>query len=186
MAARFASPLLQGAAALKGKAFSNLLQAACCGAQHSIGQWRLLSSSSAACTSDAGPAPPSTSPLKEQGPFTSKLSERSVIHIDGPDCIHFLQGLVSNDVSHFQSEKPPTSSIPTPNPSQPAAQRPPVYAALLTPQGRFLFDMFLYRPVEAEEKLNKEGTGPGVGATGGLFADVDAETKDELLQTLKR
>ena len=48
-----------------------------------------------------------------------KLDGRGVLAVSGEDRAHFLQGLVSNDV-HLISE---TFSI---------------YAALLTPQGKFL------------------------------------------------
>lgn len=186
MAARSAIPFLRSTLAWNQRAALDSIEAACCGAQQSADCCRSFFTSIPASSATEGPEPLSTSPLKDRGPFTSKLTNRSVIHFDGPDCISFLQGLVTNDVAHFDSDKPPTSSLPTPNPSQPAAQRPPVYAALLTPQGRFLFDFFFYRPVEDQEKLNNEGTGPGKGEKGGLFADVDAETKDELLQTLNR
>jgi folate-binding protein YgfZ len=52
------------------------------------------------------------------------LPHRSVIAVDGPDRAEFLQGLISNDttkVGHGQA----------------------IWAALLTPQGRFLNDMFV-------------------------------------------
>ena len=55
---------------------------------------------------------------------------RSVIAIEGPDAATFLQGLLTNDVER-------------------ASNTQAVYAAMLTPQGKFLFDMILYRP-EAE------------------------------------
>jgi folate-binding protein YgfZ len=46
-----------------------------------------------------------------------------VLRVAGPDARDFLQGLVSNDVHHLDQG--------------------PVYAALLTPQGKYLFDFFL-------------------------------------------
>ena len=52
------------------------------------------------------------------------LSQRSVIAVGGADRVDFLQGLVSNDIARV-----------TP--------RQAVWAALLTPQGRFLNDMFV-------------------------------------------
>lgn len=64
---------------------------------------------------------------------------------------------------------------------------PPVYAALLTPQGRFLYDMFLYRPPRPDEKLDRTGSGPGPDPGElELFADVDGSELDELLQILKK
>lgn len=65
---------------------------------------------------------------------------------------------------------------------------PPMYAALLTPQGRFLYDLFLYRPPRAEEKLDRTGSGPGRASGGSveILADVDGSILDELLATFKK
>ena len=49
---------------------------------------------------------------------------RSVIAIGGPDRVEFLQGLISNDTTKVAPGRS-------------------VWAALLTPQGRFLNDMFV-------------------------------------------
>ncbi|MFH1804323.1 MAG: folate-binding protein [Pseudomonadota bacterium] len=57
--------------------------------------------------------------------FYTKLSDRAVIRISGPDRTAFLQGLVSNNVEKI-----------TPDASG--------YGAFLTPQGKFLYDFFLY------------------------------------------
>ncbi|CAN1333182.1 Putative transferase At4g12130, mitochondrial [Linum perenne] len=127
-------------------------------------------------------------PLADSGPVASLLKSRSVIRFSGPDTIKFLQGLVTNDVRRFGESSPHerTSTIPTPN--MPAASEPPMYAALLTPQGRFLYDFFLYKPAKETEKLDPTGSGPGSESGGSyeLFADVDASVLDELLQTLKK
>ncbi|MFI0394722.1 CAF17-like 4Fe-4S cluster assembly/insertion protein YgfZ [Paracoccus jiaweipingae] len=48
------------------------------------------------------------------------MSERGLIHVTGPDAGDFLQGLVSNDI-----------------------RRAPVWAAMLTPQGKYLADFFV-------------------------------------------
>ncbi|CAN1258750.1 Putative transferase At4g12130, mitochondrial [Linum perenne] len=126
--------------------------------------------------------------LKNAGSVVSVLKSRSVIRFSGPDTPKFLQGLLTNDARRFG--EPPherTSSIPTPN--MPSVSEPPMYAALLTPQGRFLYDFFLYRPPEEGEKLDPTGSGPGSNPVWGsskLFADVDASSLDELLQTLKK
>lgn len=76
--------------------------------------------------------------------------------------------------------------MPTPNLSSTSV--PPMYAALLTPQGRFLYDFFLYQPPRPEEKLDSTGSGPGSGSDESveLFADVDRSVLDELLQTFKK
>ncbi len=64
------------------------------------------------------------------GRFYLPLANRGVVTLEGPDAGAFLQGLVSNDV-----EK--------------ASQQRAIYAALLTPQGKFLHDFILLRLGEA-------------------------------------
>ncbi len=54
----------------------------------------------------------------------ARLESRAVIAVEGDDAREFLQGLVSNDVDRLG----PSMAI---------------YAALLTPQGKYLFDFFL-------------------------------------------
>jgi folate-binding protein YgfZ len=63
------------------------------------------------------------------------LPSRGVLAIDGPDRATFLQGLVSNDVTQ-------------------AGPSRAVYAAFLTPQGKYLHDFFI---VELGEKLLLDG-----------------------------
>lgn len=76
------------------------------------------------------------------------LPQRSVLRLEGPDRLEFLQGLVSNDVRNVTSEQA-------------------VWAALLTPQGRFLFDMFLIADGES------------------LLLEVEAERAQALLKKLQ-
>ena len=57
-------------------------------------------------------------------PFACLLPHRSVVRVGGPDRSSFLQGLISNDITK-------------------ATDRTAIYAALLTPQGKFLHDMFI-------------------------------------------
>lgn len=54
----------------------------------------------------------------------ASLENRGVLALAGPDTLPFLQGIVTNDVD-------------------PAAAGRPVFAALLTPQGKYLHDFFL-------------------------------------------
>eukprot|EP00257_Ricinus_communis_P026610 XP_025014024.1 putative transferase At4g12130, mitochondrial isoform X2 [Ricinus communis] len=118
---------------------------------------------------------------------TSLLNSRSVIRFSGPDTVKFLQGLLTNDIRRFdETPSEATSFLPTPNLA--TVSVPPMYAALLTPQGRFLYDLFLYRPTRAGEKLNKSGSGPGSDSNGSveLLADVDTSVLDELLHTFQR
>jgi folate-binding protein YgfZ len=53
------------------------------------------------------------------------LEDRAVVSVSGPDARPFLQGLVTSDVELVGPGRP-------------------VYAALLTPQGKILFDFFLF------------------------------------------
>ena len=53
------------------------------------------------------------------------LENRGILKVSGDDTVTFLQGLVSNNVSNVADNRA-------------------VYAALLTPQGKFLYDFFLY------------------------------------------
>ncbi|PRQ38959.1 putative glycine cleavage T-protein barrel [Rosa chinensis] len=125
--------------------------------------------------------------LENVGPLASILKSRAVVRFRGPDTVKFLQGLLTNDVRRFGeplSEK--TSALVTPNLS--SASIPPMYAALLTPQGRFLYDFVLYGLPRPDAKLNRAGSGPGADPDEPLevFADVDASVLDELLSTLKK
>ncbi|CAN4127544.1 unnamed protein product [Withania somnifera] len=124
--------------------------------------------------------------LQNAGPMASLLETRSVIRFSGPDTFKFLQGLVTNDVRRLEDPRPEDrTTLGTTN--VPFFSVPPVYAALLSPQGRFLFDMFLYRPPKADEKLDRDGSGPGHDhGEVELFADVDGSELDELMQTLKK
>jgi folate-binding protein YgfZ len=53
------------------------------------------------------------------------LNNRAIIAVSGPEVRTFLQGLITNDINKLTSEAP-------------------LYAALLTPQGKVLFDFLLY------------------------------------------
>jgi folate-binding protein YgfZ len=56
--------------------------------------------------------------------FRALLTDRGVIRVTGEDARDFLQGLVSNDVRRVAPDRV-------------------IYAALLTPQGKYLFDFFI-------------------------------------------
>lgn len=79
---------------------------------------------------------------------------RSVIGMQGPEAVDFLQGMVTNDVRGLH---------------QPGAE--PVYAALMTPKGKFLHDVFVFRQSDNPDSL---------------LLDVDAQSKDKVFQHLKR
>lgn len=126
--------------------------------------------------------------LDNVGPMASLLKTRSVVRFRGPDTIKFLQGLLTNDIRKFHEpvgdEK---SSLVTPN--LPASSARSLYAAMLTPQGRFLYDMFLYEPPRSDEKLDPSGSRPGTEPKQDeveLLADVDSSVLDELVDALKK
>ncbi|KAL6004833.1 hypothetical protein ACLOJK_005389 [Asimina triloba] len=126
--------------------------------------------------------------IDDLGPLACLLKSRSVIRFQGPDTVKFLQGLLTNDVTRL-AEPPREKAAAFPTPNLPLWSTPPIYAALLTPQGRFLYDLFLYRPTRLGEKLDSTGSGPGQEPDGdslALFADVDANFVDELLDCFKK
>jgi hypothetical protein len=59
-------------------------------------------------------------------PRIARLEDRGVVRVAGPDATSFLQGLVTNDIEKL-------------------ATRPAIHAALLTPQGKILFDFLVVR-----------------------------------------
>ncbi|KAH7685697.1 Transcription factor component of CCR4 transcriptional complex domain-containing protein [Dioscorea alata] len=125
--------------------------------------------------------------LDDAGPMACPLSSRSVIRFTGPDTLKFLQGLLTNDVRALAGLAAGEHSGQTLN--VPQRSSPPVYAALLTPQGRFLYDLFLFRPPRQEEKLDRTGSAPGSSGSEEvleLLADVDAAVLDEILDCFKK
>ena len=89
-------------------------------------------------------------------PLYVPLDDRGVVTVDGPEAGPFLQGLISNDIERVSEARC-------------------IYAALLTPQGKFLHDFFVLRQGDGY-LLDCEG--PRVGDLGGrlvayrLRADV--------------
>src|SRR5450759_5252465 len=69
--------------------------------------------------------------------FATALPERGAIEIAGEDRVAFLQGLVSNDVAK-------------------AAPGHAVWAAVLTPQGKWLADFFIIAPLDETLLLDCE------------------------------
>ncbi|KAH6804133.1 hypothetical protein C2S51_032380 [Perilla frutescens var. frutescens] len=111
--------------------------------------------------------------------MASLLRTRTIIRFKGPETLKFLQGLVTNDVRSLDGPETAAENGVTSN--MPAVAAPPVYAAMLTPQGRFLYDFFLYKPPRLDEKLDRPDPGELE-----IYADVDRSVVDELLATLKR
>jgi len=130
------------------------------------------------------------------GPIACRLATRSVIRFRGSDTFKFLQGLLTNDVRPLAQplkttggDQTSTASSYLSTPNVPFRVPPPIYAALLTPQGRFLYDLFLYRPPSGEVTLDRTGSGPGSDDPEEPFtvmADVDAAALDELLDCFKK
>ena len=77
----------------------------------------------------------------------ARLPDRGVLTVGGADARPFLQGLLSNDVDHLTPERA-------------------LYAALLTPQGKYLFDLIL---VDRGDEI---------------WLDVEVARRTELLQRL--
>lgn len=65
------------------------------------------------------------------------LDERGVIAVTGPEAVKFLQGLVTNDVAHLKTKADDV-----------AFRAAAAHAALLSPQGKILFDFFCVRTPE--------------------------------------
>jgi folate-binding protein YgfZ len=62
--------------------------------------------------------------------MTAWLEDRAVLSMSGPGAREFLQGLITNDVGRL-------------------SETTPLYAAILTPQGKILFDFLLFAQNEA-------------------------------------
>ena len=75
-------------------------------------------------------------------------NERKVISVSGPDSVTFLQNLITNDIGA------PVDSL--------------IYSALLTPQGKYLFDFFVLR------KSQKE-----------FLIDIASEVAEDFIKRLK-
>ncbi|MEL6170375.1 MAG: hypothetical protein AAFR35_16955, partial [Pseudomonadota bacterium] len=80
--------------------------------------------------------------------------ERRLIAMTGTDARQVLQDVVTNDVSRL-------------------APGTPVYAALLTPQGKYLFDFFLIDPAEL-----------ALGSEADVLIDADGAQADALAKRL--
>jgi folate-binding protein YgfZ len=99
---------------------------------------------------DSAPALPPDAPA----PHCTALTGRGVLRLAGIDRTPFLQGLVSNDVTLVTAEWS-------------------IYATLLSPQGKVLYDFFIVADPEPE-------TG------GALLLDVEAARRQNLLDRLGR
>ncbi|KAI4973600.1 hypothetical protein ZWY2020_041381 [Hordeum vulgare] len=137
-----------------------------------------------------GRRPLHAGPPADPGVLATRLASRAVVRFRGPEAARFLNSVLTNDLL---SQGAPASSQP--QRYAPARAPPPRYAALLTPQGRFLYDLFLYRPAPRSQMLDRTGSAPQAGerpagevegGDGEVLADVDAAQVDELLACFKR
>ncbi|KAE8777420.1 Anthranilate N-benzoyltransferase protein 3 [Hordeum vulgare] len=110
-----------------------------------------------------GRRPLHAGPPVDPGVLATRLASRAVVRFRGPEAARFLNSLLTNDLL---SQGAPASSQPqryAPTPNAPARAPPPRYAALLTPQGRFLYDLFLYRPAPRSQMVDRTGSAPQAG-----------------------
>ncbi|MFC4351103.1 YgfZ/GcvT domain-containing protein [Fodinicurvata halophila] len=81
--------------------------------------------------------------------FAVKLEERGLLSLSGNDLRDFLQGIVTNDVNRVTAEQA-------------------IWAAFLTPQGKYLHDFFIAQP--------SQGT---------FWLDIEAARRQDLMKRLK-
>ncbi|HVY12749.1 MAG TPA: folate-binding protein [Alphaproteobacteria bacterium] len=86
----------------------------------------------------------------EDAPHIARLESRAILRIEGQDCVSFLQNLISQDMAA-------------------AVAGQPIFTALLTPQGKYLFDFFIL-----PESANS------------FLLDVEAERRTEFITQLGR
>ena len=87
-------------------------------------------------------------PMTDSAASAARLSRRALVRVEGPDWRSYLQGLVSQDVSGLSEGEVR-------------------YGALLTPQGRLQFELFLH------------------GRAEGVTLETAAERRDALVQKLR-
>ncbi|RLN11533.1 putative transferase [Panicum miliaceum] len=137
-----------------------------------------------------------TGPPSDPGVLACRLASRAVVRFAGPEAARFLHSLLTNDLlSAFAAGGASSPQRYAPTPNAPArGPAGPAYAALLTPQGRFLYDLFLYRPPPRSQMLDRTGSAPETGEKPAqeegepaeVLADVDAAEVDELVACFKR
>lgn len=132
--------------------------------------------------------PPTPTPTPTPGVLACRLASRAVVRFAGPEAARFLHSLLTNDLLHSAFSAAAASA---PQRYAPARGPAAAYAALLTPQGRFLYDLFLYRPPPPSQMLDRTGSAPETGeAPQGdpqeVLADVDAAEVDDLVACFKR
>ncbi len=97
--------------------------------------------------------------LKTEKNTEKNTENRAILHITGKDAFAFLQGLITNDMAKTALNNNAGNNGGL------------VYTALLSPQGKYLFDFFVL-----------EDRGDYLGA--GYLIDIDAECADGFCQRL--
>ncbi|KAG1665928.1 hypothetical protein FOA52_004517 [Chlamydomonas sp. UWO 241] len=102
---------------------------------------------------------------------------RGLIRVYGPQALEFLQGMATNDMRLLE-----------------ALGAPPVYAAVLTPKGKVLADLMVYRQEgsggdggsEPVSSSSGSGTAAGAATAQSLLVEVDASDVAPMLSLLRR
>ena len=93
----------------------------------------------------------------------TRLKSRSLTRVKGPETLPFLQGLVTNDLEHLETQ-------------------PTLYTLFLNSGGRVVFDALLYAETPTLVKTS-EGTGSGQEVS--LLVESDLSLQSALINHLK-
>ena len=66
--------------------------------------------------------------------YKTHLKDRDLVEIEGKESLDFLQNLITNDTNLINENKA-------------------IYSALLTPQGKYLFDFILFLKTKYNDKI---------------------------------
>eukprot|EP00898_Chlorokybus_atmophyticus_P007546 jgi/Chlat1/7793/Chrsp66S07249 len=106
----------------------------------------------------------------------ARLASRAVLRLAGRDTVKFLQGMVTNDVNLLKGGGASSSS-------------PMLYAALLTPQGRYMQDLFLVRGDDAhaaDAPQQQQQQAASTEEVSAVLADVDASAAGDIVAHLTK
>ena len=100
--------------------------------------------------------------------YYSKLTDRTIVRILGIDGKAFLQDLITNDIAKLTPDSP-------------------IFTALLTPQGKLLFDFIVWeraKPKQRGQKEKREQGEQGEQKETCLWLDVDKQSAAQLAKRL--
>uniref|UniRef100_T1IZX7 Deacetylase sirtuin-type domain-containing protein n=1 Tax=Strigamia maritima TaxID=126957 RepID=T1IZX7_STRMM len=113
--------------------------------------------------------------------YCGKLSRRGLIQVTGNEASNFLQGLITNDMRHFDEHETALSShanIKIGRPAQPLSSvsgpKKSMYSLILNIQGQILYDMILYN------------LAPGRKGSTNFLIECDAACLSELKDVLAK